>query len=245
MNTVNQGSPEATLGFTAADVRFFAELRDGLDRFSVQSLYEDAEVSDDLPTTDGLRTTGTGDPARSNKDMTSFGQFPMVNVLDTKGHQVAFSTEASTGRGVAGRHRPTSASATRSWPTWPRRSTDGRSTGPTSWRVPSTSSGVTRRTTRSTRPSTPSASASTSTTRCRSSTSPTGSGDHAEDAADEVEKAWKGLSRRTNRPLSDYVEVRATDHAGHVVTVELVASGAGPGVVLQMLSAADTPFQGE
>ena len=67
----------------------------------------------------------------------------------------------------------------------------------------------------------------------------------AETAVDQVEQAWTGLSRRTNRPISEYMEVRGSDRAGHVVTVELVASAAGPGVVLQMLSAADTPFQGE
>ena len=95
LNAVNQGSSEAALGFTAADVRFFVELRDSLDRFAVQSLHEDAEVSNDLPTTDGLRTVGEGEPGTLNKDPASFAQFPVVAVLGTKGHQVAFSTDAS------------------------------------------------------------------------------------------------------------------------------------------------------
>ena len=47
--------------FTAGDVRFFTELRDSLDRFSVQTLHEGVEVSEDLPTTDGLRTTCEGE----------------------------------------------------------------------------------------------------------------------------------------------------------------------------------------
>ncbi len=241
---MTQGSSETTLGFTAADVRFFAELRDSLDRFSVQSLHEDAEVSDDLPTTDGLRTTGEGEPGSLNKDPASFAQFPMVNVLDTKGQQVAFSTEASwieDWRSGTGRRLLRDEKLADLAEALDRRSVYGAYLvegsfdqfrgHPPEEAIDETFDAV-------------------------------GIGldldeevpvvhvaywfpRHAEEAADQVEKVWNGLSRRTNRPLSDYVEVRASDRAGHVVTVELVASGAGPGVVLQMLSAADTPFQGE
>ena len=244
LNTVVQDAAGATLGFTAADVRFFVELRDSLDRFSVQSLYESAEVSDDLPTTGGLRTTGEGEPGSLNKDPASFAQFPLVNVLDTKGHQVAFATEASkvedwqagTGRrlvrdqklaeiAAALDHRSVYAAYLvegsfdqfRGHP--PDEAIDEKFDAvgvglDLDDEVPVVHVAYWFR-------------------------------HDAEGATEQVERVWKGLSRRTNRPLSDYVEVRGSEHAGHVVTVDLVAADAGPGVVLQMLTAADTPFQGE
>ncbi len=70
--------------------------------------------------------------------------------------------------------------------------------------------------------------------------------DDAEAGAEQLEKMWTdGTSRRTNQPLSDLVELRDVTTSGDVVTVELDASSRGPDVVLQMLTAADTPFQGE
>ena len=244
LNSVNQRSSGTTLGYTAADVRFFTELRDSLDRFSVQTLHEDAEVSEDLPTTDGLRTTGEGEPGSLNKDPASFAQFPMVNVLATKGDQVAFSTEASQiedSRAGTGRRLLRDEKLADLAEVLDRRSVYGAYLvegsfdqfrgHPPDDAIDQTFDAV--------------AIGLDLDDEVPVVHVAYWFEQDAEAAVDQVEQAWKGLSRRTNRPLSDYVEVRGSDRAGHVVTVELVASAAGPGVVLQMLSAADTPFQGE
>ena len=69
--------------------------------------------------------------------------------------------------------------------------------------------------------------------------------DDLDDATKQVEATWRhGTSRRTYRPLSDLAQVRAVHRRGHVVTVDLEPGEAGPAPLLEMLTAADTPFQG-
>lgn len=69
--------------------------------------------------------------------------------------------------------------------------------------------------------------------------------DDLDEAARQVEATWRdGTSRRTHRPLSDLAQVTHVRRAGHVVTVDLEPGEAGPASVLELLTTADTPFQG-
>lgn len=65
------------------------------------------------------------------------------------------------------------------------------------------------------------------------------------EAAEQVEATWRhGNSRRSHRPLSELATVRDVRRDGHVVTVDLEPGAAGPGFVFELLTTADTPFQG-
>lgn len=69
--------------------------------------------------------------------------------------------------------------------------------------------------------------------------------DDLAEAARQVEKTWReGTSRRTYRPLSAVAAVRDVTREGHVVTVDLVPGEAGPAFIFELLTTADTPFQG-
>jgi hypothetical protein len=234
------------LGFTAADVRFFAELRDGLDRFAIQRLYDDAKVRDDLPTTAGLRATGEGKPGSFDKDATVTGQFPIVNVLaEGDAHRVAFSTEpadveawqAGTGRRLDRNEKLADLAAALDRETvhsayMVEGSFDQFRGHPPDDAVKEEFDAV------------------AIGLDLDDDTPVVHVGywfpDDVQAGAEQLRTMWeKGISRRTNRPLSDYVTVRGSRTTGHVVTVELTTSETGPGAVVQMLTAADTPFQGE
>ena len=69
--------------------------------------------------------------------------------------------------------------------------------------------------------------------------------DDLAEAAEQVEATWRhGRSRRTYRPLSDLATVRHVRRDGHVVTVDLEPGDAGAAFVFELLTTADTPFQG-
>ena len=234
------------LGFTAADVRFFAELRDGLDRFAVQRLFDDATVRDDLPTIAGLRATGEGKPGAFDKAATFPGQFPIVNVLaEDDAHRVAFSTEPSD---------------VEAWQAGTGRRLDRNE------KLADLAAALDRRTVYSAylvegsfdqfRGHPPDDAVKEEFDAVAigldldDDTPVVHVGywfpDDVEAGAEQLRAMWeKGTSRRTNRPLSDYVTVRGSRTTGQVVTVELTTSDTGPGAVVQMLTAADTPFQGE
>ncbi len=243
LNSVNVDPSGKWLGYTATDVRTFVELRNGRDRFSVQTLYDGAEVNHDLPTRSGLQATDKGKPGSRTEDPSTFAQFPLVQVLAQKGDQVAFSTDpakvkqwrAGKGRrldrndaldGVATTLDGSSvyAAALATGPFAAARGGRGRVTLKQDFDAVGIGLAL--------------------------------DGTHpivyvsyhfprkVAAGARQVTSVWKkGVSRRDNLPLSDYVKLRSTRRTGHVVTAELDASATGPQVVLQMLSSADTPFQ--
>lgn len=241
LNSVNIDPTGKALGFTAADVRSFAELRSGRTRFSVQTLYADATVRKDLPKRAGLQQTSAGRPGRPTRDRSVFAQFPVVNLLAESDGRVAFSTDAravqrwKTGTGPRlGKDSELGAVA--------RVLDDADVYAASLVRGSFASRGRPPKAAVRERFTAVGVGFTLERNKPVVHVSYYVPGDAAA-AARQVQAAWKdGTSRRGNVPLTDYVTLLDTERSGRVVTVRLDASRTGPQVVQQMLVAGDTPF---
>lgn len=243
LNSINVDPTGKALGFTAADVRFYAEERVGTDRFAVQTLYAGAHVRRDLPVRDGLRTTSTGAPGSPTSDQQVFLQFPRVNALAEAGQRVAFSVDpAQVKRWRAGQGKRLDddpalaqvATALDAAKVYGASLVSGDFAPPKGKAQPkaireaydAVGVGV--------------ALAAQRPTVFVSYHFP----GNVRAGAAQVATVWRdGTSQQANVPLEDYVEVRGTRTTGRVVTIELDASDTGPSAVLDMLTSRDTPFQ--
>lgn len=240
------GPGQDRLGYAVADILWFAELHDSLDRFAVHTLRDGAAVATDLPQVDGLPATGNRNPGELDPAAATTGFFPIVSVLDQDGDQVAFATEPDR---------------LRDW-----RAGKGRRLLDRSEELTDVAEALDQEHVRAAHleagsfdqfrghPHEDAIDEDFEAVGIGFSGGEADSRVHVAywfeddlpEAAEQVESTWRrGSSRRTYRPLSDVAHVLEVRTDGHVVTVDLAPGPSGHAAVLQLLTSADTPFQGE
>jgi hypothetical protein len=243
LDSINVDPSGKALGFTAADVRFFTELHDGGDRFSVETLYDGAKLNGKLPKSGDLRRTSDGKAGSLTRNRDLVVQFPKVNLIVQDGHRVAFSQDAGQVESWrAGKGKRLDKDATL---TAVARALDAAKVygaqlvrGRFRQAVGRPSADVIKE-----RFDAVGVGFTLERQRPIVHVSYHFPG-NATVGAQQVTAVWtKGTSRRARVPLSDYAKLTGIRTHGKVVTVKLDASDTGPQVVLRMLSSVDTPFQ--